>query len=605
MDLLQIAALGEKLGYSGAELKRYIDDEEKKMEQKEKQKLEREERLREREEAARAKEREEKELEWKRQEEEKEKAWKRKQEEKVLEHRQELERKEKELEILRAKATLSDKNEDRKFAEVSAPRPKLPKFDENEDDMDAFLERFERYAETQKWAKDSWAVSLSPLLTGKGLQVYTSMPAADINSYDKLKIALLRRYQLTADGFQKKFRENRPEAGESVFQYIARLSRYLQRWIELSGIAKTYDALHDLMIREQYLNTCNADLAIFIKERVPKSLAEMTELAEQYIGAHGREDTSDAKLQRPNRAAAAQGFQSSSAKQFATFPRRQTFGEKRCFICNKSNHIARDCFYRDSNKKQTEEAESESRQKGEHHRTNEGGQKESRQNTEQITGIEGNQHMDNRMPVCKGYLNAQEVDVLRDTGCSNAAVKKALVKAEQMTDKVSSCILIDGTERHFPVATLHVNTPYYTGKVDAMVMENPVYDMILGNIPGIRNHPDPEWNIACSVVVIRRAQEERRYKILKPTTVPSAKPYNLNTHNVRVKQENDRTLRGRRRTTEKCTMRRRGNGRSWQVIGEKGVPWRTVHPNTTDRRDPSRETKQLMVPWKYRKHWSI
>ena len=42
--------------------------------------------------------------------------------------------------------------------------------------MDAYLERFGHFAPVQKWTKDEWAVRLSPLLTGKGLQVYTSMP---------------------------------------------------------------------------------------------------------------------------------------------------------------------------------------------------------------------------------------------------------------------------------------------------------------------------------------------------------------------------------------------------------------------------------------------
>ena len=36
-----------------------------------------------------------------------------------------------------------------------ALRPKLPKFDEAKDDIDAFLERFERFAENQKWPKET------------------------------------------------------------------------------------------------------------------------------------------------------------------------------------------------------------------------------------------------------------------------------------------------------------------------------------------------------------------------------------------------------------------------------------------------------------------
>ena len=47
----------------------------------------------------------------------------------------------------------------------------------------------------------------APLLTAEGLQVYSSMPPGDANNYEMLKTALLQRYELTEDGFRRKFRE--------------------------------------------------------------------------------------------------------------------------------------------------------------------------------------------------------------------------------------------------------------------------------------------------------------------------------------------------------------------------------------------------------------
>ena len=109
---------------------------------------------------------------------------------------------ERQLNILKAKAELSgkEKAESNKSTGVKALRPKLPKFDEEKDDMDAFLERFERFASNQGWPEGIWAVSLSPLLTGKGLQVYSSMPSDQASDYEKLKKAILKRYQLTEEG---------------------------------------------------------------------------------------------------------------------------------------------------------------------------------------------------------------------------------------------------------------------------------------------------------------------------------------------------------------------------------------------------------------------
>ena len=148
------------------------------------------------------------------------------------------------------------------------------------------------------------------------------MPDTDVDNYDQLKLALLKRYQLTEEGFRKRFRESKSEKGETVYQFVARLSRYFRRrWVELSGINKTYDGLEDFMVREQYLSTCGQDLAIFLRERIPKNTKEMTRLAEQYIEARGVE----------------YGVDSNSTTAAAAVPARTpSYGEKQCYICHRT-----------------------------------------------------------------------------------------------------------------------------------------------------------------------------------------------------------------------------------------------------------------------------
>ena len=84
-------------------------------------------------------------------------------------------------------------------------RPNLPKFEEQKDDMDAYIEYFERFARSQGWREDTWAVRLSSLLTWKGLEVYTSMPPEQADDYTALTKAVLKRYQLTEEGIRLKF----------------------------------------------------------------------------------------------------------------------------------------------------------------------------------------------------------------------------------------------------------------------------------------------------------------------------------------------------------------------------------------------------------------
>jgi len=133
--------------------------------------------------------------------------------------------------------------------------PKMPCFDEDKDFMDSYLNRFEQFATSQRWDPSTWALCLSALLSGRALNVYSMMSKDDVNDYEQLKTALLKRYQFTADGFCKRFRTSKPEPGESPSQFIKRIGNYLQRWIDLAQAAETYDGVKKLFIEEQYFQT--------------------------------------------------------------------------------------------------------------------------------------------------------------------------------------------------------------------------------------------------------------------------------------------------------------------------------------------------------------
>ena len=54
-----------------------------------------------------------------------------------------------------------------------ARSPKLPPFNDTKDDMDAYIQRFERYAQNEGWDSDCLGVYLGSLLTGQALEEYS------------------------------------------------------------------------------------------------------------------------------------------------------------------------------------------------------------------------------------------------------------------------------------------------------------------------------------------------------------------------------------------------------------------------------------------------
>ena len=208
-----------------------------------------------------------------------------------IEIEKELKIKEMELQVQQAQAQATTSS-------GTAPPPrnkdakslKLPYFIDEKDELDSYLLRFERYTENASFKKDTWAIKLSALLTGRAMDVYTRMSDADASDYDKLKKVLLMRYNYTEDGYRKRFREATPETEETPDKFVIRLKNYLAKWLELSGSSTAnFDALVDLIVKEQFINACSEDLAMYLLERGPKDLVQLTTWAQKYLIAHKEE----------------------------------------------------------------------------------------------------------------------------------------------------------------------------------------------------------------------------------------------------------------------------------------------------------------------------
>ena len=133
----------------------------------------------------------------------------------------------------------------------SNPRsPKLPYFDKHTDKMDSYLTRFESYAISNKWDLSMWASYLSALLKGRALEVFVRLSKDDQSDYGQIMEALLTNFDLTERSFRKEFRDCRPEKAETFRQFSGRLASYLDKWLGLAKVEKTYEAVCDFLDRD-------------------------------------------------------------------------------------------------------------------------------------------------------------------------------------------------------------------------------------------------------------------------------------------------------------------------------------------------------------------
>ncbi|GFO35587.1 hypothetical protein PoB_006209200 [Plakobranchus ocellatus] len=73
------------------------------------------------------------------------------------------------------------------------------------------------------------------------------------------------------------------EEGESAEMFIVRIKTYLKRLVELGRTKRTYDPLRNLFVREQFMDACPEDLAMYVSEKVLRDLGNFSKEADLYL----------------------------------------------------------------------------------------------------------------------------------------------------------------------------------------------------------------------------------------------------------------------------------------------------------------------------------
>ena len=541
---------------------------------------------------------------------EKEKNWQKQQ---LVEKELELERLRMERQVTSPSASPASsprEHEDHSSRRSLARSPKLPCFDDKQDQIDSYLLRFERYAAVCGWEKSDWAIHLSALLKGKALEVYTRLQEDEALDYDRCRDALLRRYNLTQDGFLEKFRNSRPEAGERMSQFRTRLQTYLDKWLHLAGKDKTRpEDIMDLFVMEQLINACGNNLVVFLKERKPKTSDDIVELAEKYIDAHGQSGAYS-KGSRDTKIAPSRPQASSHSD--------SRFAGVQCRKCHKFGHIERfcksakavsavqlgsrpTCNYCGLNNHTEEKCWKKQRKLGEiKQKCSVVSNSESIvaagycpcKNTVITAACTGHVISAPKMPIAVGFIDGKEVTVLRDSGCSCVVVRKGLASNQAQRKKVVPINLADGTTINAPVTVAKLDCPFFTGETEVVEMESPLYDVILGNIDGAKCPGIIQQSEALAMETRSSTQ-----KGVKKLLTPSLAGTKITVEGLKEKQAGDPSLEICRKQAQTGEVNHTGKrNNSWYGY-EKGVLVRFFQSPTINFGDVFR---QVIVPTELR-----
>ena len=342
----------------------------------------------------------------------------------------------------------------------------VPRF--NEKEVSKFFESFEKVASQLKWPKDYWAIMLHAVLTGKAQVAYSSMSAEESASYDKVKQAILKAYELVPEAYRQKFRDLRKIQGQTYMDFAKQKERLFEEWCKSKDISE-FDSLRELLLLEEFKNCVPLEIKTHLEEVQVESLGNAAKFADEYILTHKNFGKSDHK--KPS-------FQKkSSSKDDSTSDSDKK--EITCFQCGKKGHVKANCSkFKGSSVKNTMLVNTREKLSGVQNR---------------LDSLQGSSTLEEFKPfLSEGRVQLLgtnggpvRVAMLRDTGAAQSLIVEASLPADfKVTDE---CVLIGGFPDSLvtcPLLQVYLDSELIKGcfKV-AIVQSLPIegVDMILAN----------------------------------------------------------------------------------------------------------------------------
>lgn len=159
----------------------------------------------------------------------------------------------------------------------------VPKFDER--DPDTFFCLFERVANGRGWPEADQVVMLQSVLIGKAQEAYSALNAVESQSYNTVKEAILKAYELVPEAYRQRFRTWQKSDKQSHVEFARDLRKHSNRWCSAMEVI-TFKELCEAMVLEQFKNCVPPEVATHIAERGVKTASEAAILADEYVLAH-------------------------------------------------------------------------------------------------------------------------------------------------------------------------------------------------------------------------------------------------------------------------------------------------------------------------------
>ena len=370
----------------------------------------------------------------------------------------------------------------------------------NEDEVDKFFQHFEKVARNLKWPEDKWSLLLQSVIKGKAQEAFTALSIEDSADYQKVKIAILRSYELVPEAYRQRFRGLRKQDGQTYVEFAHDKEVFFDRWCTSKQVGEAFEKLRQLILMEEFKRGVHADIKTYLDEKDADSLSQMAVFADEYALTHkssfnrskystsyGKSNVDMGNVPKPHDLSKRQNF--SKSDQSADKEKRK-FSKATvptCSYCKKKGHVMSDCWFL---KKKNDSSPT--------------GLVSSIKSFPRLPNIENEVHDEftvksnavrvEYMPfVSEGKVSlesdethSEPIRILRDTGATQSLLLKSALSFNE-SSATGEHVIAQGIECGFITVPLHrvvlksdlVSGPVVVGVVPALPMKG--VSMLLGN----------------------------------------------------------------------------------------------------------------------------
>ena len=112
----------------------------------------------------------------------------------------------------------------------------VPPFQEKE--VDKYFAHFEKVADSLNWPKESWVLLLQSVLVGKAQEIYGSLSVEQSSTYEHIKEAILKAYELVPEAYRQKFRNYLKYDSKTQVEFAREKENLFNRWCHSKEIGQ-------------------------------------------------------------------------------------------------------------------------------------------------------------------------------------------------------------------------------------------------------------------------------------------------------------------------------------------------------------------------------